>query len=371
MTKAVLVFSGFNPRAVVSFLRTLTESDVRFGIIACTENDFIFNTEYAQHVTATRQHRPLDLRDLLACIEETKAKLDADSYVIAPSTEALNRFLLANKSEFERVDCEITLVNKELYERLSDKQTFGELCADNDIEVPEGYPDAKSATTPFVAKPKKFFSESGDIYVPVLIHTQEEREEFLHQYKENDFYYQQFVSGDSYYLLYYFYKDGSVVKLSQQNFVQQPGGKSIIAAESSDFHNADESQKYERLFREANFYGLVMVEVRRQQDRNYMIEANPRFWGPSQLFVDAGVNFFSAFLFDNGLIDKKPHVAEPGQPIKYFWYGGIIESIADGRGIAYHSITAEDLARDLPHWLETDIYNRDDTRLLFKLEAKL
>ena len=37
-----------------------------------------------------------------------------------------------------------------------------------------------------------------------------------------------------------------------------------------------------------------------------MIEANPRFWGPSQLFVDAGFNLFESFLFDYNIIETLP-----------------------------------------------------------------
>jgi hypothetical protein len=35
------------------------------------------------------------------------------------------------------------------------------------------------------------------------------------------------------------------------------------------------------------FYGLVMIEVKEYDNQFYMIEANPRLWGPSQLILDA------------------------------------------------------------------------------------
>ena len=54
-----------------------------------------------------------------------------------------------------------------------------------------------------------------------------------------------------------------------------------------------------------------MVEVKHLSNKNYMIEANPRFWGPSQLFVDAGINLFEAFLVDNGLLNKRLTFREP------------------------------------------------------------
>ena len=70
-----------------------------------------------------------------------------------------------------------------------------------------------------------------------------------------------------------------------------------------------------------------MVEIKKQINVNYMIEANPRFWGPSQLFVDARMNFFEAFLHDFGFLPENPPPFNFINAIhkKYFWFGGIIE----------------------------------------------
>ena len=35
-----------------------------------------------------------------------------------------------------------------------------------------------------------------------------------------------------------------------------------------------------------------------------MIEANPRFWGPSQFYHDCGIEFFELFLKDYDIIDS-------------------------------------------------------------------
>src|SRR5690606_1826134 len=115
----------------------------------------------------------------------------------------------------------------------------------------------------------------------------------------------EFIAGESFYLLFYFYKNGAAERFSQKNLMQQPSGGSIIAAVTSDFHRGHVALQFEELFRSIQFRGLVMVEIRGQGDRYYMIEANPRFWGPSQLFVDAGVNLFEAFMFDYGLLNSK------------------------------------------------------------------
>lgn len=161
MKKAVLIFSGYNQRAVVAFLRTLEKNRVSYGIIASSSSDTIFLTKYKEKVVAIRDRVSLDKIDLLKKIEASKQKLEFSKCLIAPSTEALNRFLLDNREEFEKHGCEIPLVSKTIYELISDKKAFSELCKKSNIFVPEEYDDASKAKIPFVAKPKNYFNEQG------------------------------------------------------------------------------------------------------------------------------------------------------------------------------------------------------------------
>lgn len=353
MKKAVLVFSGFNPRAVIAFVRTLEKNQVHYGIIARSADDRILLTKYKDKVLATRGSTDLDVPDMLSILNAAQSKLPADKYMIAPSTEALNRFLLANQSAFESANCEIPLVSQELYEKISDKYSFGELCWQNNISVPREYETIDAASCPFVAKPRKYFTASGQTPAPILIFSDNDKNSFTNQNNASDFYYQEYIDGESHYLLYYFARSGGVIKFSQKNLDQQPGGKSILRAESSDFHLSEESDKYEQLFRALNFTGLVMVEVKQRQSKNYMIEANPRFWGPSQLFVDGGINLFEFFLQDNGFISDTPLV-EIAAHTKYLWLGGYLP---------------EQRLQIKPEWIAADVYNRKDTKEIFKLET--
>jgi predicted ATP-grasp superfamily ATP-dependent carboligase len=370
MKKAVIIYSGYNQRAVIAFLRTLTAKKISFGIIASSSGDTIFNTIYAQHVLYTRAEKQLKLADLIDGIEACKNILKADKYVVAPSTEALNRYLLDNRDKFAAAGCDIPLVSNDLYETVSDKYKFGEVCRASGILLPQEYDDINEAPIPFVAKPKKYFTEGGNVYAPFLIHNNADKDGFLSQCNPKDFYFQEFVNGQCLYLLYYLYKDGTVAKLSQINKVQQPGGKSMIAAESTSFHLTSESDKYEKLFKSVGYFGLVMVEVKKDGYKNYMIEANPRFWGPSQLFVDSGVNLFESFLFDNGLLDKKPEFLSITQSIKYFWYGGLVESMRDYGYVAYHDYSKKIFDSEMDAWMAADVYNREDTKDLFAQEVK-
>jgi hypothetical protein len=367
--KCVLVFSGFNPRSVIAFLRTMESMGVDYAIIAKSEQDDIFLTEYKGKVLAIRDSTALILEDLLLSIKKVKEKHIADEYIIAPTTEALNRFILENREYFEGLGCTIPLVKKELYELISDKYSFGKVCSENEIIVPKEIELNEGNIFPIVAKPKKYFSttKKEGLY-PVIIRNSTDCEMFYEEYNVEDFYYQEYIEGRSLYLLYYFHRNGEVYKFSQENLIQQPDGKSMIAAISSDFHNSDESCKYERMFKMLNYHGFVMVEIKQSKNKNYMIEANPRFWGPSQLFVDAGMNFFEAFLYDYGLIELLPKFKQSNGITRYFWFGGLIDTVKNDLNLSFYNISENEFLDLLPKWIESDIYRRDDTIEIFKKE---
>jgi len=368
-SKCVIVFSGFNQRAVISFLRTLEKNNVQYAIIAIP-NDLINKTEYKVKVHSIRGTIDLNLEDIIASIKSVQKKKFCEEYIIAPSTEALNRFILENRSHFEDLNCTIPIVENYLYNKISDKYSFAELCIKNDILVPKEIKLDKNISFPYVAKPKQYYSiKTGRALSPVIISDQQEHNNFISYYDFEDFYFQEFIGGRSLYLLYYFHRNGKVFKFSQENLIQQPNGKSIIAAITSDVHNSNESLKYENLFKSVNFCGLVMVEVKLFKNNYYMIEANPRFWGPSQLFVDAGVNFFECFLNDYSIIDSINESSQI-QKARYFWFGGLIQVNFDNNKLVYYDYNSTELINDLPLWLSTDIYSRSDTIEIFKEETK-
>src|SRR5690242_4521673 len=128
MKKAVIVFSGFNQRAVIALLRTLEKNDVSYAIIAVSDQDTIFKTTYKNKVVATRKSVTLDIDDLTVAIKEVQCHNLGEEYLIAPSSEALNRYLLERRSVFETLNCEIPLTNNVLYATISDKIRFKQLC---------------------------------------------------------------------------------------------------------------------------------------------------------------------------------------------------------------------------------------------------
>lgn len=368
--KCIIIFSGFNQRAVIAFLRTLQENNLTYAIVAKSETDDIFLTKYACNVVSVRRSVPLDLEDIVDAIMTVQDKHDADKYVIAPSSEALNRFLLEHKERFNEMKCEVPLVDKGLYETISDKYSFGAICSENGICTPKELKFNEIVTLPVVAKPKKYFSASTNKTLsPEIISSSRELALFNKEQNAEDYYFQEYISGRSLYLLYYFSKNGMIYKLSQENIIQQPDGKSMVAAISSDFHNTAESEKYERMLETLDFFGLIMIEVKQMSGINYMIEANPRFWGPSQLFVDSGVNFFEAFLYDLDILDRLPKFSEPSEITHYFWFGGIIEAYKQNKQLKYYQGDEASFLHLLPTWLQSDVYRRVDTINIFKKEV--
>ena len=369
--KLIIVFSGFNQRAIVAFIRTLVKNKLKFGIVAKSKDDPIFLTSYSKYVMTIRKTAALDLEDISNCLFSLKKELPAKSYLIAPSSEALNRFFLVHRQKFQNIGFSIPLVDQELYEMISDKYSFGELCKENGILIPKEYHNIEEIEHPFVAKPKSYFSDKTKVLSPIIVQNKIQKEQLQKNNGINDLYFQEFIEGESFYLLFYIKKDGGIIKFSQKNLVQQPNGKSIIAAISSEYHLEEESKKYENLFSELGFYGFIMIEIIRTGDKNFMIEANPRFWGPSQLFVDAGVNLFEFFLEDYGLITEKEKVFQNEKRTKYFWYGGLAISLKEFNDIThfrYYDNNPEEMVLKLPGLLKSDVYLREDTLENFRKE---
>lgn len=361
ISKYILIFSGYNQRAVIAFLRTLEKNNItNYLIFACSRDDTIFKTIYADKVYAVRKNKQLDLDEIRQLIFSAKEKKEFDTFLIPPSTEALNRFLLDHMSLLSSLGLENVLVDKNLYETISDKEKFSRLCVSYGMTVPEEIAFPPKFKKKFVAKPKTYFSGDGKAYAPVLITTADEYNHFIEVYQQNDFYYQQFLEGKSIYLLYYITKSKKVYSFSQENLMQQPGGKSVLCAKTSTYHHTAIADVYKNMLLQVGYHGFVMIELRITADNDYMIEANPRFWGPSQLFVDSGYNFFEIFLKEYGFLnDIDPE--EPKVEVFYYWSGGFL-SPDKKEPVAFGGFE-KDFNPDF--LIQNDIYKRPDTSQLY------
>lgn len=369
MNQAFLIFSGYNQRAVLAFIRTLTSNNIRFGIITHGPEDSIYLSSYAKFVVCERREKSLGIDLLLDAIIIAKKSLVANIYFIAPSTESINRVLLAHKNKLNEYNVQIPLVDLSLYERISDKIKFVDLCRSYCIEVPGTYEKIDRVSLPMVAKPRNYYTRKGYSPKPQILQSAEDVDQFERQYDSDDFFLQEFIEGESIYLLYYFSKGGKIYGSSQKNMLQQPNGGSILLACTSRHYLEGSGRDFERMLSDLNFHGMVMIEVRISSNRIVMIEANPRFWGPSQLFVDAGMNFFESMLFDYGFTNKDPEFDKTSKRIYYSWTGGLLQTYKDGGRPVSLCKSDIDLSR-LDLLLKNDVYLRSDTLAIFRNEIE-
>ena len=299
--QAVLVFSGYNIRAIIAFCRWANSVHVDFLIIAKDSSDPIFSTSYKDHVAITRDTPDLNSGKFCSWIDALSEQYSYERFIVLPSTEYLNRFLLDSRDDIERTNCVIPLTDAELYARISDKKSFVELCESYDLDIPDEYEEIPDFF-PFVAKPRKYCSADGRQLAPHVIFSSNDLDRFTRDENTNEYFFQQYVIGRSLYLLAYLSIQEEEVLFSQENLMQQSLGKSIILAKCADFHKTDMAQRYVAMLKESGFTGLIMIEVRyiESSGKYFVIEANPRLWGPMQLVVDNNVDLFGAMLRDYG-----------------------------------------------------------------------
>ena len=107
-----------------------------------------------------------------------------------------------------------------------------------------------------------------------------------------------------------------------------------------------------------------MVELRKCEEKYYMIEANPRLWGPSQLFCDAGYNLFEFFLKEYQFIDYIGESSINYQE-KYFWSGGVKGSVLDENSCVWLGDGKLKVKEEYQEFRKNDIYKRQDTINIF------
>ncbi len=365
--QAVIVISGFNIRAVIAFCRWATAHDINYHIVAKSDRDPIFLTIYKERVEIIRDSPSLKPEDFRSWIEALRNKYGYHRILVLPTSEFFNRFLLKHRTAIEDSDCVIPLVDSQLYSDISDKYKFAKLCESYGLDVPKEF-SVIPEYFPFVAKPRTYSCSQGRQLTPYLIHDMDDLSGFLRKEVAGAYFYQQYIYGRSYYLLAYIAQKGTDVIFSQENLMQQAGGRSIILATTTDLHRTPVAQSYMDMLHNLNFSGLIMVELRRDEssDRYYMIESNPRLWGPMQFLIDNNIDVFGVMLRDYEFAITKP---DPTHFLgsHYFWSGGIEQK---SQPITYHNYSDEQFVKDLSVIRPQDIFLRGDTIDLFHQENK-
>ncbi|MFF7708601.1 hypothetical protein [Pseudomonas sp. NPDC007930] len=373
MSIGMLSLSGFNNRALITLCREARRHGRVIHLLARNEQDPLLLTDYAQWVHQVRTSSALELPMLLEAVRALRQRHGYRQVLIIPICEFFNRFILEprHRQALEAEGAIVPLVDQALYHCVSDKYSFGQLCADFGIEQPRELGAPAPGDFPLVAKPRSYGGRATVQLKPVILADPLQYAAFLTQHNGDDFYLQEFATGASVYLLYHVSRSGQCSVLQQRNLLQQAGGNSMVAAEQVDVDPAL-SAPYERMLRSVGFHGLIMIEVRCSATRHVMIEANPRPWGPMQLVADAGGQLIVDFFAEHGVIPPRPaHAPQAPASARYFWSGGLVADQRKGRQVdALDGGNGVHLLDHYMAWLGADLLLRDDTLPLYYAELK-
>jgi len=366
--KAFIIFSGYNNRAVLSVCRTFHQMKINYFIIAHKGLDVLSKTQYKIKIVDYLNIPSLDVQEIKGILTKIKTTHHISQLIILPTTEYLNRFLLNNRNELENNDlCLVPLVNKDTYLSISNKGYFSSICRKYEINIPNELTFSK-ARIPFVAKPKKEFTDNNKRVYPYLICNVRDLEKFINFEKEEDYYYQEYIEGESFYLLFYFYKCGKYRVILQQNGAQQPNGKSIFFAWSCPLKKSLFVDNFIKLFKNEKFHGLVMVELKGTADKYYMIEANPRIWGPTQLMLSSHFNLIKCYIEEYFEYELNEVEFTFKNNALYFWFGGFFEAFLNKKAINWFAYGQKMFFKNLHRLLLNDIYLKKDSFKVFFFE---
>lgn len=319
----VVIFSGANERAIVAFCRSLQRDGVDFVLIARNAQDLIYRTKLRSHLFAQRRLDALDESEFKQLLLDVKARYPHRPITIAPSAESINRLLLQMQDWLSSEGIRGIAVKAETYQLFSDKEKLLAAAAAAGLDVPEAINELSETQIPFVLKPRIEGCPHSQRLYPLLVRNIPEYVEHNGCYDPTKYFIQRYIDGQSFYYVY-FRNEAGVVALYQRNVAQQAAGKSMVAAELVGCPCVDMDQRLKALLEHYYYVGFIMFEVMEWGGRHYIIEANPRLWGPMQLALENG--FRASWLL------QSPHVLpEMAIPLrfagvwrkdKYLWLGG-------------------------------------------------
>lgn len=351
-----VIFSGANERAVIAICRSFWGRGVACSIVARPDADLLKLTRFAVWIDAVRAVDRLDLNDMLSAVVLLRDRFVGERLVFLPTSESVIRVLLDHRIQFEEAGLEIPLVSKTVYQRVSDKHSFLSLANDFGVPLPPVVDIPTVDNLPLVAKPRcELQAESGRKLYPELLFSPADLQRFEQKWPREEYFFQRYLDGNSYYYLAYFPRDGEPLVRYQRNLLQQPNGKSVIAAQLCSCPDEKTRDALIGALRSVGFFGFIMIEVMELNGVFYLIEANPRFWGPFELALKAGL------LPDFIMGEASEEGCESGA--RYFWSGGLLATWADSA--APRSYLKEKLGLlEALSLLAADVYLRTDTRRL-------
>lgn len=316
-----LLFSGHNDRAVIALCRFFSRQELPFLIVTAGPDDVIYHTDWSDRVIFCRLDRHLDIAMYAVLLHAAQPSVGPDQRLIyCPTTEFMNQFVLDHRTNIEATGLHVGLPDAEIYAQLSGKYSSQALIEQLTGLKPPPTLSWEGLQAPCVLKPRENVSDSK-VFYPQLCPTPAALDDALNGLDLNQWFAQAWVEGQSYYLCGYLAQDGDRAWFWQKNFLQQPGGKSMVLACSGENPGLDVDELFRGLA-QLGYHGPFMMELIRDADGTlHYIEINPRFWGPLQLALSACPRLLTLFARDSGATVIEPASPAPG-PHWYAWAKG-------------------------------------------------
>lgn len=294
--KSIIICADLNLRATIASIRALRYEDVDLiigtaGYISgfLSIPGLLGNFKKIKHFWF---YKAKTEDEFIASLVVLGAKLKAPT-IFFPMGEKVLRWAVKNKDILKSSNILVPSHDFKLYEKISNKYSFIKICEKFKLNVPEELPQLpKEYLFPYVVKARKMvWGDDQVLEAPVLVKSLKTHQEILKR-KLNSIEHiaQPYIDGPSFYYCA-LYSNGSIIlRFVQQTLIQQPGGKSVICAIPSKIP-IKVYTKIDKLFESIQWSGALMVELKLYKGIYYIIECNPRLWGPLQCAIDNGINF--------------------------------------------------------------------------------
>ncbi|MCF5045875.1 ATP-grasp domain-containing protein [Pseudomonas simiae] len=321
----VIIFTGANERAVGAFCRSLQRDRIDFVLITRNTQDALYRTRLRRYLFAQRTQDALDENEFKRLLLDIKASHPTRPLTIAPSAESINRLLMGMQDWLFLEGIQGISVSPAIYHLFSDKEKLLAAAKVVGLKIPAQIEQLSEGQLPFVLKPRVESGPHGQRLYPLLVRSAAEYAEHARHYDAARYLIQRYIDGQSFYYLY-FRNDAGVVALYQRNIAQQAAGKSMVAAELVRCPDTNTDQRLRALLEQHHYCGFIMFEVMESAGQHFIIEANPRLWGPMQLALENG--FRASWLVQDR--HQTPQMAAQQrflgvwQRDKYLWLGGFV-----------------------------------------------
>ena len=356
-----------NRRSAIACARSLSRDGIDFYLAFEVERKDrgIAFRKYEKNVTFqySVQNAKAFLNSLLAISERL------GNYRLILCSNATAKFASKFQETLKQNGITVDVGKHDAYRLLSNKYEFLDYSEKFGLPIPKrlDYNDVikDSFLFKFVVKPKEDgLSPMEGLQTPFLVETDRAFEK-LKSLNLNPIYHfvEKYISGPSYYYCAYYCSGLRKACFTQKTLAQRPGGGSVVKAIPYDLPQ-ELTARIDKLMHSINWQGAMMVEFKESRGNYFVIECNPRYWGPLQLAIDNGVNFP---LISCGV--EATCQIENGRNFGYLWIGGyVLGFIAKLKNRGSFQIHRDSRCKAVKF---RDIWARSDTLPHFFLEIPL